>query len=221
MSPLRVLGLFPDWFGPKQSDWPPQTLLTRFPLYDEGENLPVPEGLERFLDEGAPPLVVTPGSANCHAREFFAAAVRACAGLGRRAVLLTRFPEQLPVPLPAGVRHFDYAPFSRVLPRAAALVHHGGIGTVAQGLAAGIPQLVMAMSHDQPDNGNRVRGLGVGEYLYPRAFTPDRVEAALQGLLASASVGEACRECRERIRSQMSAEEVVGLLEEVHPLAGR
>ena len=48
-------------------------------------------------------------------------------------------------------RHFDYTPLSHVLPGAAALVHHGGIGTAAQGLASGRPQLVMPMTFDQPD----------------------------------------------------------------------
>lgn len=221
MSPLRVLGLFPDWFGPKRSDWPPQTVLTRFPLYDEAERRPLPEELERFLAAGEPPVVVTPGSANRHGRGFLTAAVEACGRLGRRAVLLTPFSDQLPAPLPPSVRHYDYAPFGRLLPRSAALIHHGGIGTVAQGLAAGIPQLVMAMSHDQPDNGSRVQGLGAGKYLYPRAFTPGRVEGLLRTLLTSAAVGEACRACRERIRAQMPAEAVVELLEEVHPLAAR
>jgi UDP:flavonoid glycosyltransferase YjiC (YdhE family) len=80
--------------------------------------------------------------ANCQARRFFSAAVDACQRLGRRGVLLTPFAEQVPPSLPQTVKHFDYIPFSRILPRSAALVHHGGIGTTAQGLRAGVCQIV-------------------------------------------------------------------------------
>ena len=63
-------------------------------------------------------------------------------------MLLTRFSEPIPQNLPDGVRHFEFVPFSWLPPRAAAIVHHGGIGTMSQGLAAGIPQLIMPMNFD-------------------------------------------------------------------------
>jgi UDP:flavonoid glycosyltransferase YjiC (YdhE family) len=80
-------------------------------------------------------LVVAPGSAgDVHPNVGLALALSRS---GQRGILLTQFPEQLPATLPNGVRHFNYVPFSRVLPCAAAFVHHGGIGTTAQALAAG------------------------------------------------------------------------------------
>ena len=103
--------------------------------------------LGRFLAPyGDPPVVLVAGSGNRQATRFFSAAVEACHRLGCRGMLLTRYAEQCPQRLPPGVRHFDYAPLSHVLPRPAALVHHGGIGTAAQGLASGRPQLVMPMT---------------------------------------------------------------------------
>jgi rhamnosyltransferase subunit B len=95
-------------------------------------------------------------------------------------------------------------------------VHHGGIGTVAQGLAAGVPQLVMAMSHDQPDNGCRLTHLGVGAYLYPKAFTPARVADTLARLTSSPGVARACGEYRDQMHRQMPAETVFHMLEEAH-----
>ena len=80
--------------------------------------------------------------------------------------------------LPDGVRYFDYVPFSQVLHRSAALVHHGGIGTAAQGLAAGRPQLIMPTTFDQPDNARRLVGLGVARSLRPRAFRGAAVASA-------------------------------------------
>src|SRR5262249_53944037 len=148
-SPQRVLGLFPPWYGEPQPDWPPQVRLVGFPLYDERGVEELPGGLADFLATGSPPLVFMPGSANAQAQDFFRAPVEACQRLGRRGLLLPRFPEQLPAPLPPTIRHFNFIPFSQVLPQAAALVHHGGIGTSAQALAAGVPQVVMPLAHDQ------------------------------------------------------------------------
>ena len=169
-SPDRVIGLFPDWFAAPQVDWPSQTVLTGFPLYDEADVTPIDPDLEQFLNGGEPPIAFTPGSAMRHGDEFFAEAIGACRLLGRRGVLLSRHRDHLPENFPAGIRHVEYAPFSRLLPRCAAIVHHGGIGTSAQGLAAGIPQLVVTMAHDQPDNAARLRRLGVSETLPARNF---------------------------------------------------
>jgi rhamnosyltransferase subunit B len=219
MSPLRVLALFPDWFAPKQPDWPAQTLVTRFPLYDEdGGACPGPE-VEAFLASGEPPLLFTPGSANIQAARFFRVAVETCARLNQRALFVTPYAQQVPPRLPASILHVPSAPFSRLFPRCAAVVHHGGIGTVAQGLAAGVPQLVMALSHDQPDNGNRLRRMGVGDYLYPRAFRAATVTAGLERLLTSAEVSLACGRYRDLMARQMSTADVARLLEACHPRA--
>lgn len=216
MSPFRVLGLFPEWYGPKAADWPTQTVVTRFPLYDEADQTPAPPELDRFLADGEPPILFTPGSANLQAGRFFASGLEACRRLGARALFVTRYPEQLPRRLPPRVRHFAYIPFGAVFSRCQAVVHHGGIGTVAQGLAAGVPQLLMAMSHDQPDNGHRLTRLGVGQCLYPERFTPERVADALERLTVASAVRQACRECRARMQQQMPAEAVFHLLEEWH-----
>ena len=69
-------------------------------------------------------------------------------------MLITNFPAQLPATLPSGFKAFGYLPFSDVLPRAALLVYHGGIGTLAQAVKAGVPQLVVPSAHDQFDNGS-------------------------------------------------------------------
>lgn len=193
-SPDQVVCLFPDWFAAPQTDWPARVTLTHFPLWDERGLTPVPDDVEQFLAQATdPPIVFTPGSAMQFGKEFFAAAVEACEVLGRRGMLLTRFTHHIPRSLPDGVRHVAYAPFSQILPRCAAVVHHGGIGTTAQGLAAGIPQLVMPMAHDQPDNAARLRRFGVGDWLLPSKFRGPEVAARLRRLLDAPEVGEACR----------------------------
>lgn len=199
-SPQLVLGLYPDWFGPPQPDAPPNTKLTGFPLFDEDGVSEVSEDVSAFLDAGTPPIVFTPGSAMKHGADFFEAAVDSCSRLNRRGLLLTKYPEQVPSDLLATVRHFSYVPFSRLLPKASALVHHGGIGTMAQGLAVGIPQLVMPMAHDQHDNANRARRLGVGRSLDPEQFRGPAVARELSALLDTPEVAERCQALARRVR---------------------
>ena len=80
---------------------------------------------------------MTPGSAATDRTKFFANTVKAVSRLGLRAMLVTNHPGQLPPRLPPGIQAFPYLPFSAVLPRCAALVYHGGIGTLAQATRAG------------------------------------------------------------------------------------
>lgn len=192
-SPELVIGLFPDWFATPQPDWPPNVSLTGFPLWDEREVRSTSVELEDFLEAGAPPVVFTAGSAMLQAKQFFEVSAEVCEATGVRGLLLTSFPEQLPSRLPALLRHFDYIPFSAVLPRTAGIVHHGGIGTTAQAIAAGIPQLVVPNSHDQPDNAVRIRRLGLGDYLLPGAYSKVRVIEKLRSCLMDSAIRENCR----------------------------
>ena len=131
-SPDLIIGMFPDYFGPPQSDWPPQIKLTGFPLYD---GLPVgalPPEILRFCLEGDPPVVFTFGTGMMHAADTFRKAVEVCRLLRKRGILLTRYEHQLPTPLPPTVRAFEFAPFLTLFPLCAVVVHHGGIGTVAK-----------------------------------------------------------------------------------------
>jgi rhamnosyltransferase subunit B len=190
-SPECVIGFFPDWFAPPQADWPPHTHLVGFPLWDGGGGA-MPDGVPEFLRAGPPPIVVTPGSAAAHSQRFFAESIAAIGRIGARAMLVTNFPEQLPRHLPAGVRAFGYVPFSDVLPHAAALMCHGGIGTLAQGVKAGIPHLVVPNAHDQFDNGWRIARLGLGRSIAERRFRAAAGAEALASLIHDASLRQRC-----------------------------
>jgi UDP:flavonoid glycosyltransferase YjiC (YdhE family) len=211
-SPQRVIGLFPDWFAPPQPDWPPALRLTGFPQYDESDQQQLSPALLEFLDNGSPPIVFTPGSANQNAAAFFRGAVDAASRLNRRAVLLTRFTEHLPA-LPPSLHHEAYAPLSRLLPRCAALVHHGGIGTLAQALAAGVPQLTMPMGFDQPDNTTRLLRLGVARWVKPSEFDGERVAARLDALLTDPAVAASCAKYAALLRDRSALDRTCEMLE--------
>lgn len=213
-SPDRVLGLFPEWFGPQQPDWPSQTRLTGFPLFDSEHAQPMPDDLSAWLDEGEAPIVFTPGSAMSHGDAFFAEAAKACALLGRRGLLMTRYAETVPRDLPAGVRHFEWAPFSALLPRSAALVYHGGVGTCAQALRAGVPHLVMHLAHDQLDNLSRVRDLGVGDGAKPSRLKARWMADQLARLTGDSEVQKRCTEIAKRFQPEQWMQQTCELIEQ-------
>ena len=208
-SPDGDLALFPDWFAAPQPDWPRSLYQHSFPLEDLTAEQPMPAALADFLAAGAPPVLFTVGSAMLHGADFFATAAQVCAESGRRGILATRFPGQLPGTLPAGVCAVEYVPFSLVLPHCAAIVHHGGVGTTAQGLAAGIPQVVMPMAHDQPDNAARLVRLGVGRTLSPEKFNAASLATALSQILDQPDVQRAAAELAQKLRDDRSTERLL------------
>ena len=199
-SPTRVIGLFPEWYGRPQPDWPKQTRCTGFAMFDERDLADLPAELEQFLDEGESPIVFTPGSAMFHGERFFAEAARACLQLGRRGILLSRHATHIPRNLPPTVAYVDYAPFSALLPRAAALVHHGGIGTSAQAMAAGVRQVVTPFAHDQLDNADRLRKLDVSRTLPQRKFNAKSLARVLGDWLNDRAAADACAAVKEKFQ---------------------
>jgi UDP:flavonoid glycosyltransferase YjiC (YdhE family) len=184
-----VVGLFPSWFAEKQRDWPGNIHLTGFPLEDgskSGESLS--QEAAKFLDSAKRPVIFTAGTAATTETRFFEESAEACRLAGIDGIFLTRYREQVPRDLPGNVRHFDYLPFSLSLPRVHALVHHGGIGTSSQALAAGVPQLVRPLAYDQFDNAHRLVRIGAARVLSPARYRAPAVAAALDELTGSEAV---------------------------------
>jgi UDP:flavonoid glycosyltransferase YjiC (YdhE family) len=185
-APLLHLALFSRQIMDKQPDWPPQALVTGFPWYDRNGEGRLPAELAQFLDEGPPPLVFTLGTAiadDADAPGFFASSAAAAKLLGRRAVLILNKPRNRPAVLPEGAVAVNYAPFSELFPRAAVIVHHGGIGTTGLVMRSGRPMLVMPCAWDQPDNAERAVRLGIARTIPRHRYTPARVAAELHRLL--------------------------------------
>ena len=214
-SPDRVIALFPDWFAAPQPDWPAQVRQTGFSMFDGNEWEALSPDLEKFLSEGAAPVIFTPGSAMIHGHAFFEEAVGAICQLDCRAIFLTGSKDHLPKSLPAGIAHFSYVPFSKILSRAAVLVHHGGIGTCAQALQAGIPQLIQPMAHDQLDTLSRVRDLGVGLGIAPSKFKAKNIAAALERLLGEPAFKEHAMNTAEKFEVERWMDSTCEWIEEL------
>ena len=183
-GPDLSVTLFPAWFGPPQPDWPQPLQCGDFALFDPQPDAAFSPELQDFLARGTAPLIFTPGTANRQAESYFTHALAATAALGRRAIFLTPHREQIPADLPPIVLWQSYLPLRKLLPHAAALIHHGGIGTTAEALHAGIPQLIVALAYDQFDNAYRVEALGVGLRLDKTRLTGPTLTAQLRKLVS-------------------------------------
>jgi rhamnosyltransferase subunit B len=216
-SPQLVIAFFPEWFAAVQPDWPANTHAVGFPLWDgEGEPAPLEEA-EEFLNAGAAPVIFTPGSAGSTMHRFFRESVEAARRLGLRAMLVTNYPEQIPANLPADIRVFGYLPFSQVLPRAALLVHHGGIGTLAQGIKAGIPHLVVPNGYDQFDSGWRIEKMGLGSSIPQTRYRARRVARTIRALLDDGNGAVRRKEYASRIDGELAIARACDLIEGLAP----
>ena len=203
-SDLLHLAMFSKVLGAPQPDWPPNTVQPGFCFYDGASDIQkMPEALRDFLDSGEPPIVFTLGSAAVmDARDFFEQSAAAARKLRRRAVLLYGVFNDPPRGIGDDVVAFDYAPYSEIFPRAACVVHQGGVGTTGQVLRAGVPQLVVPFAHDQPDNAARCRRIGVAEILSRDSYRESTAADALEKILASDAYRDRAREVAAIVRSE-------------------
>ena len=218
-SPQLVIGFFPEWFARPQPDWPPETHLVGFPLWDSGDRT-VPSDARDFLEAGGPPIVFTPGSAGATMHRYFRESVEAARELGVRSMLVTNFPEQVPTALPPHVKMFGYLPFSEVLPHAALIVYHGGIGTLAQAVKAKIPHLVVPGGHDQFDNAWRIEQLGLGRSIPQTRYRADRVVKAIRAILGDGEGRARCGDYASRMDSGAAVTRACDLIEGLFVRAG-
>jgi rhamnosyltransferase subunit B len=226
-SPQMVLALFSRVLAEPQPDWPPHTRITGFCFYDRKGDMQLPSStddpilkgsaahgvnsenglsleLSRFVEAGPPPIVFTLGSsAVMDAGRFYEDSAEAARRLGQRAVLLIGDASNRPRgPLPDSIAAFDYAPYSALFARAAAIVHQGGAGTTGQALRSGRPMLIMPYSHDQPDHGARITRLGVGRSLPRDRYNATTAAQELRQLLSNPEYSAKAADVGRRVRAE-------------------
>lgn len=201
------LAFFPDWYAPRAADWP-ELELVGFPLPASRAELPA--AVTRLLETHGRPLVFTPGTGVADVELFFSEARRCCELLDRPAVFLS--PRCPTTTEDARVVILDYLDLSVLLPHAALLVHHGGMGTTARALEAGIPQIICPHGYDQPDNGARVADLGVGVVADVSKSSGEAWAAEARGLLASERVAATLRDLSSRLSRSSALTRAADLL---------
>ncbi len=221
VGPQIELRLFSPLIGKPQPDWPSYARQTGFLFIEEARPAPpLVSELEGFIRSGPAPIVFTLGSMQYieKNRQFLKMSFEALQDLGCRAILLTGNQENrsaLPAALPSSLFTIDQAPHGALFPRAKAIVHHCGIGTLAQALRAGRPQLGVPFVFDQPDNSTRLTMLGVGLAIHSDYYTPARAVRALSRLISEPSFESRAATVAQAISSEQGLEAACAAIESV------
>jgi len=147
---------------PRPADWGREVQVTGFWFLDRPIDWQPPDDLVRFLDAGAAPVYLGFGSMGLTDPAATAALlVAAIRSVGCRAVIAAGWGGLAAADLPPNIHAIDAIPHDWLFPRMAAIVHHGGAGTTAAALRAGVPSVVVPFMADQPYWAGRLQGLGV------------------------------------------------------------
>jgi len=115
-----------------------------------------------------------------------------------------------------GIRSFTGVPFSWLFPQMSALIHHGGSGTTALGLQAGIPATATPFMMDQFFWGHRLDVLGVGTRPIPvKHLTVDKLSAAIEKMVQDLAMRERAKVLGEKIRSEDGTAKAVGYINRI------
>jgi UDP:flavonoid glycosyltransferase YjiC (YdhE family) len=216
-SPYLILAIFSRELATPDPDWPAQAVITGFPFYDNDGSSELSPEIEDFLNAGPAPLVFTLGSsAVLHAGHFYTESAKAARLLNKRAVLLVgKDTANRPTSLPPEIGVFDYAPYSQLFPRAAAIVHQGGVGTTGQAMRAGRPMLVMPFGFDQQDNAYRVEKRGIAQTISRKKYSAETAAAALRKLFDDPKVEDRAASVGAGVRGENGVESACDHLEQL------
>lgn len=172
----RVLYGFSSLLVPPSAEWPASVKVAGNWFLEEGGDYRPSEELAAFLAAGPAPVYVGFGSMlGENIAEFTDDVVAAIRRSGQRGILATGW-GGLSADIDAGddILVIPGAPHDWLFPRVAMAVHHGGVGTTAAALRAGIPSVVVPFFGDQPFWGWRLNQLGVA----PPTLARKKLDAA-------------------------------------------
>jgi len=210
---LTLMGYSPH-VVPHPADWPEHFHTTGYWFLEEGDEWDPPTELLAFLEEGERPISVGFGSMTGRdpqrMTELVATAVQQS---GVRAVLLSGWAGLGEMALPDSIFCLKRAPHSWLFPRMAEVVHHGGAGTMAAGLRAGAPSVIVPHFADQPFWGRRANALGVGPEPIPRhKLTAEKLADAITVAVTDRRMRRRSAELAEKIGEEDGVGTAVGLI---------
>lgn len=211
-SPL--LGAYSTATIPHPPDWPASVHITGYWFDDAQSRWQPPAELEAFLGSGQPPVYVGFGSmAGRDPGHFAGIVLQALAQTGQRAILATGWGGMGVLQAPKEVFVLKAAPHGWLFPRMAAAVHHGGAGTTAESLRAGLPTVVVPFIVDQLFWGKRVRALGAGpEPIQAKKLTAGRLAEAIQQATGDAATEQRATAIGRAIRAEDGLDQAVRVI---------
>jgi sterol 3beta-glucosyltransferase len=214
---LPVLYGFSPYVISKAPDWDENTHVTGYWFLERAADWAPPPALEAFMQAGPAPVYIGFGSMSSRNPEETAALVlQALARTEQRAIMLSGWGGLRAENLPDTVFMVDSVPFSWLFPRVAAVVHHGGAGTTAYGLRAGVPSIVIPFFGDQPFWGQRVAELGVGpEPISRKKLTVDGLAQAIQQALTDEAMRQRAADLGARIQAEDGVARAVAVVAQI------
>lgn len=184
-GPALSLALLPDWYLRALGEIPDDVIATGFPLSDQVDDESRAR-VDSFVEEWGNPLVFTPGSGVRNVRDFFFQAIDVGKILNLPCVILSPAWREVTDLMNPQVLGLDYVDLAHLLPKSRALIHHGGIGTCAQAIRAGVPQIIRPLQFDQFDNAHAIWKLGLGSFVLRESFDAQTCAQLLAKMLPRA-----------------------------------
>lgn len=199
-----LLGMYSPSIIPKPADWPDQMQITGYQFLAEKSTWQPSAELEEFINSGPPPVYIGFGSMAGQDPEALAAmSIAALRKAGQRGILLSGWGGLRAHQQPGEIFILDSAPHDFLFPRMAAVVHHGGAGTTASGLRAGVPTVILPFIMDQFFWGSRISALGLGPEPIPqKKLTTDRLSQAIHQAVTDKDMIDRARSCGESIQAE-------------------
>lgn len=200
---------------PRPADWPPHLRLVGYWFLGPPPGWSPPESLVRFLEAGEPPVHVGFGSMpNQDPHATFDLIVRALEVSGQRGVIYGGWGGLAGETAGDRALVIEGVPHEWLFPRMKAVVHHGGAGTTAVGLRAGVPNVVVPFFSDQPFWGWRVAALGAGPAPIPLgSLTAERLAAAIERAMTDPAMRGRASEIGARLRAENGVANTVELIQ--------
>jgi sterol 3beta-glucosyltransferase len=212
----RTLYGFSPSVIPQPTDWH-NTEVTGYWFLDEATDWTPPATLSKFLASGAPPVYIGFGSMGSrNPAETADLVLAALDRAGQRGILVSGWGGLSQANLPDTVHMMESVSHSWLFPRVAAVVHHGGAGTTAAGLRAGVPSIVVPFFGDQLFWGQRVEKLGVGTAPIPRKkLTVENLARAIDRAVTDQVMRQQAANLGAKIQSEDGIASAVRVIESI------
>ncbi len=202
---------------PTPADWPPQFHPCGYLFLDDDANWQPPPELQAFLDAGDPPICIGFGSMiGRNPENITRLLIEAVVDSGQRAVFLSGWAGLAALNPPDTVFQLEAAPHSWLYPRMAAVVHHGGAGTTAAGIRAGVPSVIVPHMVDQPFWGGRLCQLGASPRPIPRhKLTATRLASAMRSVVSEPAIRAKAKQLGELVRGEDGVKTAVATIQQL------
>jgi len=205
---------------PKPYDWDNNIYITGYWLLEQEDDWIPPTELVEFIKSGTKPIYIGFGSMSSRKpEETVDIILSAIVKTKQRAIMLAGWGGLKKANLPDNVFMIDSIPISWLFPRVSAAIHHGGAGTTAEALKAGIPSVVIPFFGDQFFWGRLVFELGVGtEPILRKKLTAERLSKAIQKAVTNEEMCQRASDLGVKIRMEDGVANAIAVIQQLQSM---